>query len=433
MSDTRHLKPITALRGALRPPGDKSLSHRALIFAAAAAGESQIRRLAPGEDTHSTWKCLERLGVRIDEVGGAVRVRGRGLAAIHRDPDAEALELDCGNSGTTARLLLGVLAARRGRYRLVGDASLSSRPMGRVIRPLTAMGAEFEGGETLPLTVVGRPLVGGEFNTEVPSAQIKSALLLAALQADGPSTIEEARLSRDHSERLLLAMGARIESAPDRRRLHVSPLPGPLAPLRWRIPGDPSSAAFLVALAASLPESELMITGVSLNETRLGFYRLLQRMGAEIAWEVETVEPEPVGRCVVRGAALRGIEVGAEDVVGAIDELPLLACLAALATGPSRVVGAGELRHKESDRIAATSALLASFALPVQELEDGWAIAGGGVPVPQRPIDPLRDHRIAMCAAVLAAHGSSPALLGDASCVGVSYPEFFEELERLSA
>ena len=432
----RELHPRARVAGRLAVPGDKSISHRALLFAALASGTSRIRGLAPGEDVATTRRVIRALGVGTAEDGaGTLLVHGAGLAGLDRDSGAPPLALDCRNSGTTARLLLGLLAGRRGRFRLTGDASLSRRPMGRVTAPLAAFGARIEGGRTLPLDVHGTPLHAANVAAGVASAQVKSALCLAALQAPGRSTIAVPGRTRDHTERMLAGLGAalRVEPAGDGERLVVDGPVEALGPLEIDVPGDPSSAAFFAALACLLPDSRLEIEGVSLNPTRLGFFDLLGRMGARIERRPDAGAPalEPRGTLVVRSSDLTAIEVGGDDVTGAIDEIPLLAVVASRARGTTVIRDAGELRVKESDRIRATCALLDAFGVAVEERDDGLAVRG-----PSRPraaaVDAAGDHRIAMCAAVLGALADGPSRLDGAHWVRVSWPSFFDELERLA-
>lgn len=428
--DGKVLFPLRSLKGSRCVPGDKSISHRSLLFAAVADGPSHISHLAPGQDVQSTRKALERLGVPIIEREGTVSVEGLGWSGLDRDENAAPIELDCGNSGTTARLLCGLLAGRRGAYRLVGDSSLSSRPMRRVREPLEALGARIEGGDTLPLLLRGTHLHAGRVRTPVASAQVKSALILAALQADGVSTIEEDHLTRDHTERLLLSMGAPIEHTGNgAATIGVRGGEPRLSPIRFRVPGDPSSAAYLAALGCLLPGSEVVLPGVSLNPTRLGFYRLLRRMGARLSWEETEQSPEPTGTIRANGGRLQGIDVGPEDVVAAIDEIPLLAIIASQADGTTRIRGAEELRHKESDRISTTVAMLEAFGAEVEELEDGMEIHGG-VSLRGCTVSSSGDHRLAMCAAVAAAVADRPSLLIGHEWVKVSYPGFFDELRE---
>ena len=433
MSADRRLRPCSKVRGNLSVPGDKSISHRALMLAAVARGTSRIAGLAPGEDVRSTRRLLERAGTVLRDEDEALVVEGRGWRTLDQDDPASVLELDCGNSGTTARLMMGLLAGRRGRFRLAGDRSLSLRPMGRVRKPLAAFGAVIEGGDTLPLTVVGGGLRGAVVSTGVASAQVKSALILAALQAEGASEVREARLTRDHSERMLRAMGAPLQRL-DTQGCHHRVGGGcpALSPLSLVVPGDPSSAACAAALAASLPGSDLVVEGLCLNPTRLGFYRLLRRMGAEIDEEITSDAAEPMGRLAIRGGELQGIEVGPDDVVDAIDEIPLLACVAALSEGETVIRGAAELRRKESDRIAATVALLRAFGADVEEADDGMLI-GGGARLKGARVSAHGDHRIAMCAAFLAAHADGESLLEEPGWVAISYPRFFADLERIRA
>ena len=303
--------------------------------------------------------------------------------------------------------------------------------MGRVLRPLRQMGAEIEGGPTLPLTVHGRELAAACLVTEVASAQVKSALILAALQAAGESRVEEPRPSRDHTERLLAAMGAPLHGDGELGCV-VQGGRASLEPLDLEVPGDPSSAAFFVALACLLRGSELRVERVGLNPRRTGFYRLLRAMGADLAWEVDVQLPEPVGTIVVRGGALSGISLGAEDVVDAIDEIPLLAVVAAAAEGETAIRGAGELRVKESDRIAATVRLLRAFGAECDELPDGLAIRGGR-PLRGAAVDAEGDHRIAMAGAVAASVAEGESAISGHEWAAISYPGFFAELRRLTA
>jgi 3-phosphoshikimate 1-carboxyvinyltransferase len=430
----RALRPVQRIAGTLVVPGDKSIGHRALLFAALATGRSVVRGLPPGADVRTTRQAVEALGVAVRDDADAVIVEGRGWEGLARDPAAPPLALDCGNSGTTSRLLLGLLSGRPGRFTLAGDASLSRRPMGRVTRPLAAFGAAIEGGETLPLTVAGRALRAAHVATGVASAQVKSALVLAALQAGGESMIEEPEPTRDHTERMLAAMGAAIAPADGAATGAAWRVTGGcprLAPLDLAVPGDPSSAAFLVGLASALPGSALTVRGVALNLRRIGFLRVLRRMGAGVGWNEERAIPEPSGTIEVLGGTLAGTTIAGQDVVDAIDELPLLAVLAAVAEGETRIEGAAELRVKESDRIAATLALLRAFGAACEERPDGLVVAGGAR-LKGTAFDARGDHRIAMAGAVAAALADGPSSLTGGEWVTISYPAFFEDFERLS-
>jgi 3-phosphoshikimate 1-carboxyvinyltransferase len=430
----RLLRPARRLAGTLAVPGDKSIGHRALLFASFAAGRSVVRGLPPGADVATTRRAVEALGLGVRDEGGAVVIEGRGWEGLARDPAAPARALDCGNSGTTSRLLLGLLAGRPGRFALSGDASLSRRPMGRVTRPLAAFGARIAGGETLPLTVAGTRLHAARVATGVASAQVKSALVLAALQADGESTVEEPEPTRDHTERMLAAMGAALAPAagaaggPAWRVGGGCPV---LAPLELAVPGDPSSAAFFVGLACALPGSALAVRGVALNPRRTGALRILQRMGARLRWSVDCERPEPSGTIEAEGGRLAGTTIAGPEVVDAIDELPLLAVLASVAEGETRIEGAAELRVKESDRIAATATLLRAFGAACEERPDGLVVAGGAR-LRGTAFDARGDHRIAMAGAVAAALADGPSALTGGEWVTISYPAFFEDLERLA-
>jgi 3-phosphoshikimate 1-carboxyvinyltransferase len=435
-ADVRSLEPIRRVRGRVRVPGDKSISHRALLFGAIAEGDTRVRGVAPGADVLTTRRLVEALGAEVRTEGDELVVRGRGWRGLDREAGASVLDLDCGNSGTTVRLALGILAGRTGRFVLSGDRSLSRRPMARVVDPLRSLGARIEGGDRLPLDVRGGSLQAAQLETGVASAQVKSALLLATLQAQGTSTVREPRQTRDHTERMLRAMGAGIEPLECEGGWRIQGGAPSLRPLSLAVPGDPSSAAYLLGLACVLEDSEVAVEGVSMNTTRLGFCRLLRKMGGNVQCEEMSEaplaeEPEPSGRLVARSSTLRPVGLTEDEVTDAIDEIPLIASLAATIDGETVIRGAGELRRKESDRIATTTAMLHAFGAEVEELEDGWVVRG-----PSRlrgaRVDSGGDHRIAMCAAVLAALAEGPTQLSGASWVRISYPDFFEDLARIS-
>ena len=367
--------------GDVSVPGDKSITHRALMLAAAARGESRLSGLLPGEDCRSTAAVLRALGCDVPvppDDGSEIVVHGRGLDAW-RAPDAP---LDCRNSGTTARLMLGLLASRPFAAALTGDASLRSRPMRRVTGPLERMGARFRelgDADRLPIEVHGGALSPLDYASPKSSAQVKSAVLLAGMAAGVPVTVTEPVLSRDHTERLLWSLGLPVsqESVDGGVRASVDAWDAPLPPLELRVPGDPSSAAFLVALALLADAGELRIRGVCVNPTRTGFLHLVQRMGAIVELCAERVDGgEPVADLVVRPTRLHAIEVGERAIPAAIDEVPILAALAARAEGETRITGAGELRVKESDRIAAVAAALRAVGAEAEELPDGLVVRG---------------------------------------------------------
>ena len=416
--------------GTVRVPGDKSISHRALIFAALAEGESRIRNVLPSADVHSTAGVLRAFGVEVPPLASDITVHGRGVRGLR----APAGELDCGNSGTTVRLLAGVAAGLPFASRFVGDSSLSRRPMWRVAQPLTAMGArvEFDHTDGLPMTVRGGELRAVEWTTAMPSAQVKSAILLAGLVAGVRVLVREPARSRDHTERMLRALGAALTGSPGDHQVEVRLEPAPrLHPLDLTVPADPSSAAFFAALAAVSDGGELQIPDVCLNETRTGFLRALRQMGAR----VETVccadrMGEPVGTVRVRPSPLTGIGLAEAEVPSAIDELPLLACVAARARGTTVVSGAAELRVKESDRISTTVENLRQLGVDAEALPDGMRVRGSDRPLRGR-IATKGDHRIAMAFGVLGALPGSEITIDDPHCVAVSYPGFWDELRRV--
>jgi 3-phosphoshikimate 1-carboxyvinyltransferase len=412
----------------VRVPGDKSISHRALILGALAAGRTTVRGLAQGGDCRSTRACLAALGVRIEESQGPegpiLHVEGRGLGGL-LPPVAP---LDAGNSGTTARFLMGVLAGHGFAATLTGDASLSRRPMLRVAGPLGLMGARIDTTDGhLPATVTGGALRGITYEMPVASAQVKSAILLAGLHAEGVTTVVEPEQTRDHTERALAMFGASVSVAG--RTVSVSG-GGSLAAVDLSVPGDPSSAAFWAAAATALPGAEVEIEGVGLNPTRTSFLGVLERMGARVETTRAPVGAgEPMGVMSVRHASLRGVVIAPHEVPGLIDELPALAA-AATHGGALSVSGAAELRVKESDRISALAAGLRGLGANVEEFADGFRIDGsqrlaGGV------ADAAGDHRLAMAFAIAALGASGASRIIGAEAVAVSYPGFFDTLEEL--
>lgn len=411
--------------GTYRVPGDKSISHRSLILAALAEGETRIRGILESADVHSTAGVLRTLGVDVPALGPDIVVGGVGRRGLQHPTG----HLDCGNSGTTTRLMAGVVAGSGHEATFVGDASLSKRPMRRVARPLQAMGAtvELPPHEGLPMTVRGAVLQGISWRTEQASAQIKSAILLAGLVSGVEVSVEEPIRSRDHTERMLAAFGARVEVDGTLVRLGKVDR---LTPVDLDVPGDPSSAAFLAALAALSRGGELEIANVLANPTRTGFFSALRRMGAQVDVERSTRAGESVASVRVRPDWLRGIDVSPEEVPSMIDELPLLACVAALADGETRIRGAEELRVKESDRIAAVVANLQAVGVEAREYPDGMAIVGRQGPLSGR-VTTHGDHRLAMGFGVLGALPGASIEIDDPDCVNVSFPGFWQLLERV--
>jgi 3-phosphoshikimate 1-carboxyvinyltransferase len=411
--------------GSLRVPGDKSISHRALIFGALSNGESRVTDILQSADIHSTAGVLRALGVQVPELSRDFVVRGVGRRGL-KPP---SIDLDCGNSGTTTRLMAGVVAACPPPMRatFVGDASLSRRPMRRVSRPLERMGARVELPPHfgLPMRIHGATLHEIEWNSEVASAQVKSAVLLAALVSGVAARVTEPTRSRDHTERMLMARGARVEVGDASVSLEGA---SELTAMDTAVPGDPSSAAFFAALAALADSGELRLERLCINETRTGFLACLRAMGANVTEEDRRLEGgEWVADVIVQSGGLRAIEVTAAQVPAMVDEIPMLACLATRAEGVTVITGAGELRVKESDRLAAVVANLRAIGADAEELDDGMRIRGSNAPLSGRVVT-HGDHRLAMAFGILgAAHGNSIEV-DDRGCVGVSYPQFWVDL-----
>jgi 3-phosphoshikimate 1-carboxyvinyltransferase len=417
----------------VRVPGDKSISHRALLFGAIAEGETRIEGLLPAEDPLSTAACLRAMGVGVSEIraGGAVLVRGVGLDGLQEPEDI----LDCGNSGTTMRLLLGLLAGRADRhFVLTGDRSLRRRPMRRVGGPLAEMGAVIhgrDGGNLAPLAIAGQRLHGATIHTPVASAQVKSALLLAALTASGPTTVIEPALSRDHSERMLRAFGAELVVG-GAAGTTVTVTPG--APLRGQavvVPGDISSAAFWLVAGAITPGADLIVENVGLNPSRTGILDVLEQMGAAITvLHPREVAGEPVGDLRVVHGPLRAFSIGGALIPRLVDEIPVLAVAACCAEGVSRISGAEELRVKETDRLAVMARHLGAMGARLQEHPDGLTIEGVTA-LHGAEVDSETDHRVAMSLAVAALVARGDTRLRDSAAAAVSYPGFWDDLSRL--
>ncbi len=418
-----------ALHGRVRVPGDKSLSHRAMLFAALAKGASTLVNLATGEDVQATRRIVEQLGVRVRERQGTLTVSGGGIDAL-REPESV---LDCANSGTSMRVLTGLLAGRPFLSVLSGDGSLRKRPMARVTEPLRLMGANIDGrdnGRLAPLTVRGGALVGIDYALPVASAQAKSALILGALQATHASAISSPALSRDHTERMLEALGAPLRV--DGLTVHVEPLTSPWDGFELDVPADPSSAAFFVVAAAITPGSEIVLESVAINPTRIGFVGVLQRMGADIeVTQTGSVLGEPVGEIKVRAARLRATRIEGDEIPSVIDEIPALAIAAAFADGVTEIRGAEELAVKESNRIGAIQQEIIQLGLGCEAHRDGLTIRGG-VPQPGSTLKSHGDHRIAMAAAIAAHALDGASTVRGWAAVGVSYPSFADDLARLA-
>lgn len=428
-TETRTIAPVSALRGEILVPGDKSISHRAIMFASLAKGRSRVRGLLRGEDCMSTLTAFQTMGVDVtEEASGDLLIEGRGLAGL-LEPDTV---LDCGNSGTTMRLMSGILSGQPFFSVLTGDCYLRRRPMGRVIEPLTAMGARISGREQnrkAPFAINGGQLQPFEYHSPVASAQIKSAILLAGMQVEGVTTVFEPHLSRDHSERMLRYFGVDVTS------FNGGASVSGRATLTARdvdVPGDISSAAFFLVAGLIVPGSELLLKNVGINPTRSGIIEILQAMGGKIELlNQRELSGEPVADLLVRASDLHGIEIGGELVPRAIDEFPVVSVAAAYAEGITTISDAKELRVKETDRIAAMCESLGSIGADIEPLEDGMRIVGGS-PLQGGEVDSFGDHRIAMSMAVAALSAEAEVTIKDTGCTATSFPNFWELLAEVS-
>jgi 3-phosphoshikimate 1-carboxyvinyltransferase len=428
-------EPSGPLRGSYTPPADKSISHRAALFGAMSDEPVTIRNYLDSADTRSTLDALLTVGAGVDEgTAGSVVVRGVGLHAPH---EATGGRLDVGNSGTLLRLLPGWLAGQPGgAWTLDGDESIRRRPVDRVAEPLAAMGAVMDAreGRYPPLTVEGADLEGIEYELPVASAQVKSCVLIAGMLAAGHTVVTEPRPSRDHTERML--RHARVPFERDGSTLRVSQV-DELELEEFVVPGDPSSAAFLVAAATLVPDSRIVVGGMGLNWTRTGFLRIAQRMGAVILGDLEDPDTdsdhEPVGELDVASTSLEGTTVEPEEVPLAVDELTLVGLLGAFADGETVVLGAEELRHKESDRIAGVVAGLRGIGADIEETEDGFAVRGDGSPLRGGTLDARGDHRLAMLGAVAGLASQEGVEVQGMESAAVSYPGFESDLRALIA
>jgi 3-phosphoshikimate 1-carboxyvinyltransferase len=431
------------LVGSVPVPSDKSIGHRAVLFASLCEGTSEIRGFSYGEDNVSTANAMRAMGAVVEDIErGHLRVKGTGLFGLTAPKNA----LDCGNSGTTMRLLTGILAAQTFQTRLVGDASLSRRPMMRIITPLRARGAVIEGtphpkkeGEVTPPLTVG-PLPEGkelrelEYESPVSSAQVKSAVLLSGLYAHGTTWFKEPTLSRDHTERMMHALGVPLKAVGTMVELDPAGWSGKMEGFTIDIPGDASSAAFLLTAANVSTGSRVTVRGVGTNPTRTGLLEIARHMGASIDIVPQGDQGgEPIAEITASSGGLRGILIGGELVPRAIDEIPIACVLAARASGTTTIRDASELRVKESDRIATMVHVLRSFGVKCEELEDGLVIEGTDKPLEAAEVASKGDHRIAMSAAILALLGKAPSKITDCDCIATSFPKFVGTLRALGA
>ncbi len=400
------------LRGTLTLPGDKSISHRALMLGSIASGDTEITNLLRGADVLSTMSAMRSLGVQIDDDGSKVVIHGQGLHGFK----AASHPIDCGNSGTTMRLLMGLLAGQPFSATLIGDTSLSKRPMKRVAEPLRQMGAHIDltDEKNAPVHIHGIQLHGIHYELPIASAQVKSAIMLAGLYCDTPPVITGQTQSRDHTERMFEMFGK------------------PPRGIQLKVPGDPSTAAFWVVAATLVPGSEITLQGISLNPTRIGYLDVLERMGAKITRETTVGGPEPAGNLHIQHAKLSATEIIADEIPNVIDEIPILAIAMSQAIGESRVSGAEELRVKESDRLEAIAQNLRAMGAEIDLTPDGFSITGP-TSLQGANIKTHDDHRIAMAFAIAGLVASGQTNIDNPSCVQISYPEFFKTLERLQS
>ena len=416
----------TGLRGVVHVPGDKSISHRAVMFGALAKGTTSVTHFLEGADCLSTISCFQKMGIEIEKQDDKVLIHGKGLRGLNSPREI----LDAGNSGTTTRLIAGILAGQKFISELDGDASLRSRPMKRIMDPLNAMGADIRcRGENncLPLRIVGHPLTAIHYTSPVASAQVKSCVLLAGMYADGVTSVTEPFLSRNHTEIMLRSFGADIRS--EGTTVSIRPEPDLLAQ-DITVPGDISSAAFFIAAGLLTPGSEILLKNVGINPTRAGILKVCQDMGADITLLNADYSGEPAADILVRTSSLKGTVIQGADIPTLIDELPVIAVMAAFAGGTTVIRDAAELRVKESDRIAVMTDNLRRMGADVEETEDGMIIHGGR-PLHGAVIDPRLDHRVAMSFAVAGTVCEGTMDILDGDCVRISYPDFYKNLYSL--
>ncbi|MCI8674695.1 MAG: 3-phosphoshikimate 1-carboxyvinyltransferase [Lachnospiraceae bacterium] len=415
------------LRGELTVPGDKSISHRSVMFGSIAKGVTEITGFLQGADCLSTIGCFSAMGVEIRNSGEQVTVQGRGLRGLRQPGHV----LDCGNSGTTTRLISGILSGQNFPVTLTGDASIRKRPMKRIMEPLQMMGAEItsiQGNGCAPLRIQGRPLQGIHYQSPVASAQVKSAVLLAGLYAEGETKVTEPALSRNHTELMLRYFGAEVDSQETTASIRPAE---ELYGQKIHVPGDISSAAYFIAAGLLVPDAELLIRNVGINPTRDGILKVCQMMGANITLLNEDhSSAEPVADILVRSSGLKGCVIEGPLIPTLIDELPVIACLACFAQGETIIRDAAELKIKESNRIQVMAENLTAMGADVTETEDGMVIRGGR-PLHGASIHCHMDHRIAMSFAIAALAAEGETVIQDSECVNISYPGFYEELGRV--
>lgn len=422
------LQPAAHIRGEVTVPGDKSISHRAVMFGAISDGKTEIQNFLEGADCLSTISCFRSMGIEIEKKQNQILVHGKGLRGL----TAPSGILDCGNSGTTTRLISGILSPQPFTSTLTGDDSIKKRPMNRIIEPLTMMGADIKslnGNGCAPLQICGRPLHGIHYHSKVASAQVKSAILLAGLYAEGETRVTEPKLSRNHTELMLKRFGADVRTEGTTAVIRPA---SHLTGTSILVPGDISSAVYFVAAALILPNSEVLIKNVGINPTRAGLLTVCKNMGAQISLVNESHEgSEPTADLLVHSSNLKGTVIEGDLIPAMIDELPTVALMACFAEGTTVIRDAAELKVKESNRIAIMVENLSAMGADIVETEDGMIIHGGK-PLHGAVIDSHKDHRIAMTFAVAALAAGGETEILDADCVSISYPRFYDELNRLT-
>ncbi len=413
------------LKGEITVPGDKSISHRAVMFGSLAKGTTEITGFLQGADCLSTISCFESMGIAIENKGDIVLVHGNGLRGLKKPETV----LDCGNSGTTTRLISGILSAQNFDVTLTGDASIQKRPMKRIMEPLSLMGADIVNGNgCAPLAIHGKALHGIHYTSKVASAQVKSSILLAGLYADGPTSVTEPYVSRNHSEIMLNLFGAHVTTTNTTATIEPA---SELHSRKINVPGDISSAAYFIAAGLMVPGSEILIKNVGINPTRDGILHVCKAMGADLTLlNVKEDEGEPVADILVRASSLHAAEIGGSIIPTLIDELPMIAALACFAQGTTVIRDAAELKVKESNRIAVMVENLSAMGADVTETEDGMIIHGGR-PLHGAVIESHLDHRIAMTFAVTGLCAEGVTQINGAECVNISYPQFYQDLKNL--
>lgn len=418
---------VNSLKGEVSIPGDKSISHRAVMFGSLAEGTTEVTNFLQGADCLSTISCFRKLGIEIENTSQRILIHGKGLHGLTEPSDT----LDTGNSGTTTRLISGILAGQRFTTILNGDASIQTRPMKRIITPLSMMGADItslKGNDCAPLRICGGQLHGITYKSPVASAQVKSCVLLAGLYADAPTSVTEPVLSRNHTELMLAGFGAHVASSGTTATIEPEP---DLNGMKIEVPGDISSAAYFLAAGLMIPNSEILIKNVGINPTRDGILRVAKEMGGDITiLNEKTSGGEPTCDLLVRSSSLKGVTIGGEIIPTLIDEIPMIAVMACFAEGITTIKDAQELKVKESNRIDTVVTNLKAMGAHIEATDDGMIIEGG-YPLHGAVIDSHLDHRIAMSFAIGALGADGETRIEGADCVKISYPEFYQTLEKL--